>query len=117
MQKSIDWYLAQGLSQSMAEYFANGRRKIVGVKPKEDFTLIIDFDNGETRLLDCKPFLKPKTVFEPFMQYDSFCRVYLDDTHSVCWDVDPNINSEIVWSNKVDICPDTCYVDSVPIKS
>ena len=27
---------------------------------------------------------------------------------------DPNVDSEVVWNNKVDLCPDCCYVDSVP---
>lgn len=31
------------------------------------------------------------------------------------WDIDPNIDSNKVWSNKVDLCPDGCYIDSVPV--
>lgn len=117
MQRSIEWYLSQGLDRRMAEYYVAGRKRITSVKPNEDFTLTLGFDNGETRLLDCKPFLKPKTVFDPFMKYEHFRRVYLDDCRSVCWDIDPNIDSNVVWNNKVDLCPDTCYVDSVPLKN
>ena len=29
--------------------------------------------------------------------------------------VDPDVDSEKVWSNKVDLCPDSCYIDSVPV--
>ena len=115
MNHSVDWYLERGFDRATAEYFASGRKLISAVKANDDFTLTLTFDGKEKRLLDCKPFLKPKTVFEPFMDIAAFQRVYLDDTHSVCWDIDPNVDSEQVWSNKVDICPDTCYIDSVPM--
>lgn len=49
------------------------------------------------------------------MNYQNFERVYVDAQHSVAWDIDPNVDSDVVWSNKVDLCPDTCYIDSVPI--
>ena len=113
--KSVEFYLSKGFDRPMAEYFAGGRKKIVAVEAREDFTLLLTFDNGESRVYDCRPFLKPGTVFETFMTYANFARVYLDDSACVCWDIDPNIDSEVVWSNKVDLCPDTCYVDSVPV--
>lgn len=115
MHRTVDWYLSKGFDQRTAEYYACGRRRIVSVTPSEDFSLMLTFDNGETRRLDCRSFLQPGTVFAPFMEYSSFSRVYLDDTHSVCWDIDPNVDSEVVWSNKVDICPDSCYMDSIPV--
>ena len=62
-----------------------------------------------------KPSLRPKTVFEPFMNYENFKRVYLDEDLCVSWDVDPKIDSHTVWSNKVDISSDSCYLDSVRI--
>lgn len=114
--KNIAFYLSKGGESAMAAYFANGRRKIVSDSPNLDFTLTLGFDNGENRLLDCKPFLLPGTVFAPFREFENFKRVYLDCDHCVCWDIDPNVDSDVVWSNKVDICPDSCYVDSVPLK-
>lgn len=112
--KDVDYYLSKGLDQPMAEYYAAGRRKITAVEPNRDFTLTLVFDNGEVRRYDCKPFLEEGTVFAPFRTYDNFKRVYLDDSHCVSWDIDPNVDSELVWNNKVDLCPDSCYVDSVP---
>lgn len=100
---------------SVEEYFTSGRRRIVSVAPSDDFTLTLSFDNGERRVLDVKPMLVPGTVFEPFMKPENFRRVYLDRQHCVAWDVDPSIDSEKVWSNKVDLCPDSCYMDSIPI--
>lgn len=115
MPKTIQQYLDMGLDQKAAEYFAAGRRRIVAVKPNDDFTLTLDFDNGERRILDVKPYLRTGTVFEPFMKLENFKRVYLDDSHSICWDIDPNIDSKEVWENLVDLCPDSCYMESVPI--
>ena len=113
--KSVEFYLSKGIDKSMAEYFASGRKTITDVKACEDFTLLLSFDNGELRRYDCKPFLKPNTVFETFMSYENFKRVYLDEAHCVSWDINPEIDSDVVWNNKVDLCPDSCYVDSVPL--
>ena len=115
MPKSVEYYLSKGFNQTMAEYFAAGRKKIVGVVPNDDFTLTISFDNGEKRLYDVRPSLKKGTVFEPFTDIQAFRRVYVDEDNSIAWDIDPTVDSRKVWNNKVDICPDSCYVDSVPI--
>lgn len=114
--KDMAYFLSKGFDPAMAEYYAGGRRTILSVLPNPDFTLALDFDNGERRLYDCKPFLLPGTVFAPLLDFKNFQRVYLDDNHCVCWDIDPNVDSNVVWNNKIDICPDSYYVDSVPIK-
>ena len=115
MGKSIEYYLSRGYERKMAEYFAAGRRKITGVVPNDNFTLTISFDNGEVRLYDAAPLLQAGTVFAPFRDLANFRRVYLDDSHCIAWDIDPAVDSNVVWNNKVDLCPDGCYVDSVPI--
>lgn len=116
MAESVTYYLSKGFDRAMAEYYASGRKRITQVVPNVDFTLTITFDNGEKRLLDMSPSLKPGTVFEPFMDYSEFSRVYLDEDSAVSWDIDPNVDSRVVWNNKVDLCPDSCYVDSIPIE-
>ncbi len=113
--KTVDEYLSMGLDRKSAEYFAHGRRQIASVTANDDFTLTLSFDNGEKRLFDMRPFLKKGTVFEPFANVENFRRVYLDAQHAVCWDVDPSVDSSVVWNNKVDLCPDRCYIDSTPI--
>lgn len=114
MGKSVEYYLSKGYDRKMAEYFASGRKRITKVVPRNDFTLVLSFDNGEIRLYDARPLLQAGTVFAPFREWNNFRRVYLDEDHSVCWDIDPNVDSNEVWNNKVDLCPDSCYVDSVP---
>ncbi|MBR4291403.1 MAG: DUF2442 domain-containing protein [Oscillospiraceae bacterium] len=115
MGQSVEYYLSKGFSQKMALYFASGRRKITEVVANDDFTLTLTFDNGEHRLYNVLPTLQPGTVFAPFRKLENFRRVYLDEQHCVSWDIDPTVDSNIVWNNKVDLCPDACYVDSIPI--
>lgn len=114
MAHSVEYYLSKGFDRETAEYFAAGRRQVVGVVPHNDFTLTLHFDNGEVRRYDVRPLLREGTVFEPFLQWENFRRVYVDDMHGVAWDIDPNIDSRRVWSNKVDLCSDGCYLDSIP---
>lgn len=114
MKKSVEYYLSKGFDKKMAEYFSSGRKTITKVIPNENYTLTIHFDNNEKRIFDVKPLLQKGTVFEPFLNKENFNRVYVDDTHCIAWDIDPNVDSNVVWNNKVDLCPDTCYVDSIP---
>lgn len=113
---TVEDYMARGLDRKTAEYFASGMKRVVAAEPNPDFTLTLTFDNGEKRLYDCKPLLKPGTVFETFMQWENFRRVYVDTIGScVAWDIDPNVDSEVEWDNKVDLCPDSCYMNSKPM--
>ncbi len=115
MNKSYEDYIKLGFEPKYAQYFANGIRRILKVVANEDFTLTLYFDNGEERVYSLKPFIKDNTVFQFLKDINNFKRVYLDDTSNVSWDIDPNVNSEKVWSNKVDLCSDTCYVESVAV--
>lgn len=115
MGKSVEYYLSRGFDRRMAEYFSKGRRRIVSVDAHEDYTLALCFDNGERRLYDCVDLLRKGTVFEVLLDRGTFLRAYLDEEACVAWDIDPTVDSRVVWSNKLELCPDTCYVDSVPI--
>ena len=114
---SVEYYLARGLDRRTAEVFAAGRRTIVKATPEKDFTILLDFDNGERRRLDMRPDIRQGTVFSFLADPAVFLRAYLDESHCVCWDKDPAVDSGAVWSNKVDISPETCYLDSVPVPS
>ncbi len=78
--------------------------------------MLLTFDNGEKRLYDMKPFIKEGTVFKMLGDLNVFKRVYLDENGAVPWDKDPDNDSRKVdWNNKIDICPDTSYMDSVVV--
>lgn len=115
MGKSVEYYLSKGFDRKMAEYFSNGRRTIVSVVANDDYTLTLGFDNGEKRLYDVAPIIEQGTVLEILNDLNTFKRVYLDEDLCVAWDIDPNVDSNIVWNNKIDLSPDDCYVDSIPI--
>ena len=116
MRNSVEFYMAKGLDRTMAEYFSAGRKTIVSVIPSDDFTLLLTFDNGEKRQYDVKPLIQNGTIFECLKEKELFQRVYLDDANCVAWDIDPNVDSKIVWNNKIDLCPDSCYVDSILVR-
>ena len=85
------------------------KKKLVKVTPYPAFTLILEYEDGERRIYDCRRLLE-KVKF--LRDYENFRRVYIDGDGAICWDRDPTVDSEIVCENKVDLCPDSCYVDS-----
>ena len=75
--------------------------RVSEVKPGNDFTLLLTFSNGEVKSFDVKPYLG----IGIFKQ--------LNDV-SVFNSVRPFLGS-IQWSNGVDLCPDTLYLESVKV--
>lgn len=115
MPQSVEYYQSKGFDRKTAEYFAAGRKKIISVSANDDFTLFINFDNGEKRLYDVRPLLQKGTIFEKIADINTFRRAYVDEQHCIAWDIDPDVNSNEVWENKIDLCSDSCYIDSVPV--
>jgi len=113
---SVEFYTQRGFDLRTAEYFASGRRTITDVIAQDDFSLLLSFDNGEKRRFDMRPVIRPGTVFAFLEKPEHFRRVYLEDCSVVSWDVDPEIDSNVVWNNKVDISADACYLDSIPVE-
>lgn len=68
------------------------------VKPDQDYTLIITFNNGEIKRFDVKPYLA----------FGIFNELY---NISIFNSVRPFLGS-IQWSNGLDLCPDTLYEES-----
>ena len=115
MKKGIDYYLSIGMEQKYAEYYAGGRKRIISVTANDDYSLLLHFDNCEKRIYNVLPLMNQGSVFAPLNDMGVFKRVYLDEQSCVSWDIDPSVDSDIVWGNKIDLCPDSCYVDSVPV--
>jgi len=72
--------------------------RVTNVIPEENFTLLITFSNGEVKKFDVKPYLGIGIFRE------------LNDI-SLFNSVRPFLGS-IQWSNGVDLCPDTLYLES-----
>ncbi len=77
------------------------RPRAVNVKVKENYILEVEFDNGEIRGFDVKPYLKLK-AFEALKNIDNFSKVKVDGL-------------SIAWDSGVDICPDELYNNSYSI--
>ncbi|MBP6635672.1 MAG: DUF2442 domain-containing protein [Paludibacter sp.] len=75
--------------------------RVSEVKPGSDFTLLLTFNNGEVKSFDVKPYLG----IGIFKQLNDI---------SVFNSVRPSLGS-IQWSNGVDLCPDTLYLESVKV--
>jgi len=72
--------------------------RVTQMKPSQNFTLQITFSNGESKVFDVKPYLGIGIFKE------------LQDV-SVFNSVKPFLGS-IQWSNGVDFCPNTLYLES-----
>jgi len=71
--------------------------RVLYVNTEKDFKLSITFDNGEIKKFDVKPYLE-KGAFKD-----------LKDEH-LFNTVKPFLGS-IQWSNGLDFCPDTLYIE------
>ncbi len=73
------------------------------VKALPDFRLLITFENGEQRIFDVGPYLE-KGVFRELRDTSLFSRAQISfDT--------------VDWPNGADLCPETIYQESVPVKN
>lgn len=76
---------------------------ITGVEPKERFTLLLEFNTGERKLVDIEQYLRGP-VFQPVREDPGyFNQVEVDDELGT-----------IVWPNGADIDPDVLYGSHVP---
>lgn len=72
--------------------------RVASVKPSDDYTLSLVFENGEKRVFDVKPFLD-RGIFTQLKDRRVFNSVK------------PFLGS-IQWINGLDLCPDTLYLES-----
>ena len=112
MANTYEYYLSKGFDDKAARYFTKGRRKPVKVVPQDNYKLLITFDNNEQQVLNFSKYIKEGTVYYLLRDKNLFNRCYIDSENSICWDKDPKIDSSIIWSNKIDIGSDTCYLES-----
>lgn len=75
----------------------------VDVKPLEDFELLVFFQNGEERIFDVKPMLS-LPMYQPLKNKVFFALAKAD---GMC----------IYWNDDVDLCPDTVYTNSRPVRN
>lgn len=74
--------------------------RVKTVKPNPDYTLTLSFTNGEVRIFDVKPYLGG--IFQALRDRSLFNSVK------------PFLGS-VQWFGGQDFCPDTLYLDSIPL--
>lgn len=75
--------------------------RVEAVQPNLDYTLTLTFTNGEVRMFDVTPYLQIG-IFQELQDKALFATVR------------PCLGS-VQWKNGQDFCPDTLYVESVPV--
>jgi hypothetical protein len=75
--------------------------RVEKVRPVDDYRLILKFANGEIRVFDVGPYLNIR-IFRELRDQNKFraVRVFL---------------GSVQWLGGQDFCPDTLYLDSVPL--
>ena len=77
--------------------------RIKDVKVLKGYKLLLTFDNGEIKSFDVTPYLD-KGLFMELKE------------ESVFYSIRPFLGS-IQWSNGLDLCPDTLYLDSTSLNT
>ena len=72
---------------------------VTHVQAKPDFSMIIEFENGEQRHFDMKPFIDEKPWVR-LKEGDTFLKAFV-------------LNGTVAWPGKLDIDPETLYERSV----
>ncbi|HHX61505.1 MAG TPA: DUF2442 domain-containing protein [Epulopiscium sp.] len=88
-------------------------RRIKGI-PNANYSLIVYFDNKEIRIYDMADNLYG--VFEILKDEKKFKEVFIDESGNIAWDIDKNMDSNVYWNNRIDICKDAVYIESIPLK-
>jgi hypothetical protein len=74
-------------------------KTIVAVTPLENYSLLLEFSNGEKRIADITDLLA-KPVYQPLKNKAFFQKVHI--VH----------NYTIAWNDEIDMCPDSLYLNS-----
>ena len=74
---------------------------VKSVRALEDYELEVDFDNGESRRFDVKPYLD-RGIFVRLRDHDAFRAVQV-------------VAGSVEWASGLDLSYDTLYVEGKPI--
>lgn len=75
--------------------------KVVKVAPREDFTLLLSFANGEQRVFDVNPYMS-KGIFKELCSFNYFKQV-------------KPFFGGVGWPHEQDFSADTLYMEGQPI--
>jgi len=72
---------------------------VEAVSPQRDYTLLIDFSNGERRIYDARELLADR-YFTPLKSVDFFMKAHRSG-HSVVWNDDIDISPEYLYEKSI----------------
>ena len=78
--------------------------EIHGVFPISDYRVILEFDNGEYRVVSVQPYIEKGGVFEALKDPRMFKTAHVSESNT------------IEWENGVDLDPDVLYAQSAPLE-
>lgn len=75
--------------------------RVASVKTLEGYKLLLTFTNGEQRIFDMAPYLEIG-IFKELKEISNFrtAKVFL---------------GTVQWNHEQDLCPDTFYLESIPV--
>ena len=100
------------LDEKTKKYFENPR-KLIKVETDDMFCLHLTFDNGEVRIYNMENELSG--VFSVLRDKEKFRSVFIYEFGNVALNIDDSLDSKEQWENRIDICKDALYMDSVPV--
>ena len=74
---------------------------VKSVEPKDNYKLLVTFENGEKRLFDCTDLLV-KNIYKPLKNKNFFYSVKAE-------------YGTVVWNGRIDIAPEYIYQHSINI--
>ncbi|GHU80586.1 hypothetical protein FACS1894191_6170 [Clostridia bacterium] len=77
--------------------------KLKKVKAEPDFTLLLEYKNGEKRKYNASNLLK-KGIFKTLQKFESFKKVKLSDH-----------GDTVCWGDELDIAPESLYEKSISL--
>lgn len=72
---------------------------VSSVKPNPDYTLSVEFENGEKRLYDVKPLFAKWPVFQQLKDNNLFQSVKNDDGYGIVWNEDIDLACDELYYN------------------
>ena len=92
----------------VSDYFGKGKRRLIEVTPSSGYLLTLKYDDNELRLYNLSG--KLTGVMSVLVDEAKFNEVFIDDSGNIAWDIDKNIDSDVVFSNRIDLSSDNAYI-------
>lgn len=106
--------MSNQVSEAVSQYFKEGARKLISIQVELNYCLMLYYSDRTIRRYDLSGQLYG--VFKKLEDYEVFSAVFIDDSGNIAWDLDPTVDSNKIWTNRIDICADAAYMDSVEVK-